>query len=301
MELPELSFDDLNLEQQKAGELKICTVPVYAYLFGNGVSMRESKQKINLKLLYDNFSLDDKFRFVSYSKPVPSFKCNDEIYTPFFVRKNKKNRDKKLSEGKSGSTTFGNCVTFRYIPDDFNIFSVKVYANYTVHITGCKFINQAETLIESVILPKIKSSVQQLRIHYLNGSITLKVMKCYPTDTISYTKGNMKTAMNNSQFNAHFNLDIDELNSLIKEISKNKSPDIPEGYTISVVEKAGYKGLPIILQSYTGIKINIMVFWQGKHLISSNREDANHIGYAFITNVFSKYYDRLCLKTVSVE
>jgi hypothetical protein len=305
MELPDLSRIDSGpiAPKGKPSKLRLCTVPVYASCGYDGKAICDDKKdtrKLDMEILYNNFELDDKFVLVSCKVPVPSFKAIDPLVAEAEHKKNLKNKEKRVKEGKTGAGMFGNCVTFRYVPDEMHRISVKIFTNYRLHITGCKNFALIEELINDVILPKIRASSQKLRVHKLDGSVEEREISCYPTPDIEFIPGSIKPAMYNTQFNAGFAIDRNELQDVVAEVNQEKPVFLPKGFSVRVLEKRNYRGLPVILENYSQtVSLNIMIFTDGSHVINGHVGDIKviKIGYTFINNLFEEYYGRLLLRT----
>lgn len=302
MELPDLSIlDDDPIEPHVApSKLRLCTVPVWFHCGYNGVSLRENKKlKINLEILFNNFVLDDKFVLIDRKNPYPSLRSIDDDIAEERIKQYAKGKRENMEKGSSFPPMFGNCVTFRYVPDNVHRISVKVFANYTLHISGCKDLNIIENLINDVFLPKIRSSSLKERIHKKNGDIFIRETSCLATPDIEYTKDTIKTAMYNTQFNTGFHIDQDELRHIVAEVNEEKPVFLPKGFHVSIIDKENYRGLSIVLENYSKTKrLNLNIFSNGSHVINggvSCMEDVK-IGYDFINNLFECHYERLVLR-----
>lgn len=302
--LPDISIlDDEEIEAKvEPTQIRLCTVPVYASCGYNGVNIcddEDDKREIDIEMLFDNFSLDEKFVSINRKSPYPSFKAIDKKSSDENFKRYQKGIEKQNKKGTKNIPMFGNCITFRYEPDDSHRISVKVFKNYKLHISGCKNLNIIEKFIEDIILPKIRTTKKKIRVHKKDGSIELREISVLDTPDIEFIKGTIRPAMFNTQFNAKFSVDRDELQKVISEVNQECPDFLPSGWNVSVLEKEKYRGLPIILQNYSGTKkINLMIFLNGSHVINGKVENIGDIqlAYDFINNLFEEYYKRIVLR-----
>lgn len=177
-----------------------------------------------------------------------------------------------------------------------NYLNIKVFRNGSIHVTGCKDLDDLYNVINTLIdiLKKgRKITTKKGKVRHVN----------FVKDTVSICLQNVHVRMINSNFRVDYKIDRKKLALLLK---KHHGPNTKDTHIGPVEYKykpnGGHSGVNIKYHHDEKNRPSIFVFQTGA-IIITGAKTLNHIimAYHFINKIIEKYHDEIRIVTLDTK
>lgn len=203
---------------------------------------------------------------------------------------------------KKSTKNFYNQVTVLMKPQNNptrNYINIKVFKNGSIHMTGCKDINDFKdvaTKLISIILDGkviIDSSGNTKKINFIVSTSDIDKIGIY----------NLKINMINSDFKMGYKIDRKKLYTILKKNHGNNTLDDEIGYVeCKFNPSTGHSCVNIKYYFTDEIKISVFVFQTGSIIITGAKSYPQIIqAYLFIMKIFNKYINDIKIIEISKD
>lgn len=260
--------------QKKQDPLKVSTITV----------VFNASDGINPKMIYERIFLDDNIGYIEYD--------NNNIRGIKTKKKKKKKKIKKNVDKRKNNKhcpfanqfSIGiNCKNPEH--EHKNPVCVKMFANGKIHMTGCKCLEEVETIYNT-----LKMKLEEIKIKYMCG---VKVVTVNPVKNLKDFKDiDVHIEMINGTFRTNYDIN---LNNLYKKIKEEYNDD--EVY-INFQNKSKFRFDLLKLGIYDEVKNKfktpkVSVYNSGAVNINSTDKDALYQAYETSSKFLEKHFEVL--------